>query len=286
MCVVTRTSLMSGHTHSQSDHYRHSLPILRLMKQAGYVTSISGKWHQPGNPLDAGFDSFYGFLGGAINCWTCCDVGRKNPQIQKDRNVPQAVEDGWYATDAFTDDAIAQIDAALVAGRPFFTYLSYNAPHSPLHVYEKDVKKYYQRYEAGWEALRKKRFARQRKMGLIDERYVNTPPNGEVRRWKEMALETQKLGARRMAAYAGMVDRMDWNIGRVLDHLCKKGLDDNTLVIFFSDNGGAYSNGNIHTYDQQVPWEKDSIPYVSNGWSYLRNTPFRWYKSSAERGTW
>jgi arylsulfatase len=284
MCVVTRTSLMTGHTHSQSHEYRRSLPIAKLMQQAGYATSISGKWHQPGNPLDAGFDSFYGFLHGAINTWTGCDVGSKKPQIQKDRNAPLPVADDWYATDAFTDDAIKQIDDAVESGKPFFTYLSYNAPHSPFHAYEKDVKKYYKRYEAGWESLRKKRFERQRRMGLIDERYVDTPPNGEVRRWDEMASKTQKQEARRMAAYAGMLDRVDQNIGRLLEHLRKKGLDENTLVIFFSDNGGSYSNGSIHTYDRQIPWEKDSIPYGSNGWSYLRNTPFRWYKSSAEEG--
>lgn len=117
MCVVTRTSLISGHTHSQSDGYKRSLPFPRLMQQAGYSTSISGKWHQNGNPLDAGFDSFYGFLKGAINCWTGCDVGSRKPQVQKDRNAPQPVAADWYATDAFTDDAIRQIDAAVQVNR-------------------------------------------------------------------------------------------------------------------------------------------------------------------------
>ena len=284
MCVVTRTSLMTGHTHSQSDGYRRSLPIARLMRQAGYATSISGKWHQPGNPLDAGFESFYGFLHGAINCWTGSAVGSGKPQIQRDREAPQVVADGWYSTDAFTDDAIAQIDSAVARGKPFFNYLAFNAPHTPLHAYRKDVEKYTKRYEAGWEALREERFARQRSMGLIDERYANTPPNGEVRRWDELTMETQRLEARRMAAYAGMMDRVDWNVGRVLEHLRKKGLDENTLVLFFSDNGGAYGNGDIRTYDQQAPWARNSIPYSSNGWSYMKNTPFPWYKSSAEEG--
>ncbi len=89
MCVVTRTSLMTGHEHSQSDHYRRSLPIARLMRDAGYVTSITGKWHQPGHPLDAGFDSFYGFLGGAIDSWTGIEAGR--PAIQSNRQQPAPV---------------------------------------------------------------------------------------------------------------------------------------------------------------------------------------------------
>lgn len=284
MCVVTRTSLMTGHTHSQSDEYRRSMPIAEIMQQAGYATSISGKWHQPGNPLDAGFESFYGFLHGAINSWTGCAEGTDSLQIRRNREKPGPVPDGWYSTDAFADDAIAQIDSASTVGKPFFTYLSFNAPHTPLHAYEEDVEKYYDRYEAGWEKLRSKRFARMKSMGLIDERHINAPPNGEVRRWNEMERKTQKQEARRMAAYAGMLDRVDQNIGRVLRHLHKKGLEKNTLVIFFSDNGGAYNNGDIHTYDKQVPWDAKRRPYGSNGWSYLKNTPWRWYKSSAEGG--
>lgn len=87
-----------------------------------------------------------------------------------------------------------------------------------------------------------------------------------------------------MAAYAGMVDRLDWNVGRLLEHLREKGLEDNTLVLFCSDNGGAYGNGSIHTYHKQIPWKRNSTPYSSNGWSYLKNAPFPWYKSSAEEG--
>jgi arylsulfatase A-like enzyme len=163
MCVVTRTSLMTGHTHSQSDNYRRSLPVARLMRDAGYATSISGKWHQPGNPLDAGFTSFYGFLGGAIDSWTGKGAGK--PNIQSNRERPKPVPEGWYSSDAFTDDAISQIDAAQQKGKPFFTYLTYNAPHSPLHAPRENVEKYYDRYKKGWESLRQQRFDRMRTMG-------------------------------------------------------------------------------------------------------------------------
>ena len=282
MCVVTRTSLMTGHTHSQSDHYRRSLPIARLMRDAGYATSISGKWHQPRNPLDAGFDSFYGFLGGAIDSWTGIERGR--PAIQSNRQMPQPVDDQWYSSDAFTDDAITQIDAAGKAGKPFFAYLAYNAPHSPLHAPRANVEKYYERYEAGWETLRRQRFERMKAMGLIDDRYALSQPEAEVRRWDELPESIQRQESRRMAAYAGMVDRLDWNVGRLLKHLRRRQLDGNTLVIFMSDNGGAYSNGDIRTYDQQIPWQPGTNPFASNGWAYLKNTPFRWYKSSAHEG--
>ena len=282
MCVVTRTSLLTGHTYSQSDHFRRSLPIAHLMRKAGYATSIVGKWHQPGNPLDAGFDSFHGFLGGAINSWTGQAGGRD--QIQTDRGRPQPVPDDWYASDAFTDVAIQQIDAAVAQDRPFFSYVAFNAPHSPLHAPRESVVKYYERYRQGWDKLRHERFTRLRKLGLIDDRYLMTEPEAEVRRWNELPAEVRELESKRVAAYAGMVDRMDWNIGRLLKHLRERGLDDNTMVIFLSDNGGDYGNGDIKTYAQQIPWKRETSPFASTGWAYLKCTPFRWYKSSAQEG--
>jgi arylsulfatase len=285
MCVVTRTSLMTGHTHSQSDNYRRSLPIARLMKQAGYATSISGKWHQPGNPLDAGFDSFYGFLEGEIDSWTGKHAGKNS--IQTNRAEPGPVPAGWYSSDAFTDDAIRQIDSAVEQGKPFFTYLAYNAPHSPLLAPRKNVEKYYDRYREGWDSLRQQRFDRMQKMGIIDDRYVMTQAEAEVARWNELPPGVQALESRRMSAFAGMVDRLDENIGRLLQHLRERGLDENTLVIFMSDNGGDYGNGDIRTAAKAIPWEPNgggTIPYASTGWAYLKCTPFRWYKSSAQEG--
>ena len=282
MCVVTRTSLMTGHTHSQSDQYRRSLPVARLMRRAGYVTSITGKWHQPGNPLDAGFDCFYGFLGGQIDSWTGMSAGK--PTIQRDRQWPQPVPSGWYSSDAITDHAIQQIDAACDQARPFFTYVAYNAPHSPLHAPRKNVVKYYEQYRSGWDVLRQQRYGRLREMGLIDERFVMTEAEAEVPRWSELSAEMREIESRRMAAYAGMVDRLDENIGRLLDHLQKRGLAESTLVLFFSDNGGDYGNGDIRTYHLEVPWQPGGHPFAATGWAYLKCTPFRWYKSCAFEG--
>ncbi len=179
---------------------------------------------------------------------------------------------------------IRKIDAAQQTGKPFLTYLAFNAPHSPLHAPRENVEKYYNRYLAGWDALRLQRFERLKALGLIDDRYVMSEPEAEVRRWDELPSSIQKQESHRMAAYAGMLDRLDWNVGRLLHHLQKQGLAENTLVIFLADNGGDYSNGDIRTYDAQVPWEPGTHPYASNGWAYLKNTPFRWYKSSAHEG--
>lgn len=283
MCVVTRTSLLTGQTHTQSDNYRNSIPFPLFLQQAGYQTSIAGKWHQPGNPLDAGFDHFYGFLGGEINSWTGQTANRD--VIQTDRKAPQPVPTGWYASDAFTADCIESINSAVRAKKPFFCYLPFNAPHGPHHAPRSNVEKYDHRFDAGWDEMRRVRYQRMLRMGIIDDRYKLSTPEAEIRRWDELPLDRQRLESKRFQAYAGMVDRMDANIGRILNHLDTCQLTENTLIIFFSDNGGDYGHGDARAADREVPWEASSPrPAHANGWSLLKNTPFRWYKSSAYQG--
>ncbi|MEL7498418.1 MAG: arylsulfatase [Planctomycetota bacterium] len=285
MCVVTRTSLLTGHEHSQSNDYRNSLPIARLFQKAGYRTSISGKWHQPKNPLDAGFDAFYGFLKGEINGWLGTYSDNRTLAIQTDREPPKPVAGDWYCSDAFADHTIAQIDTALADNQPFFAYVAFNAPHGPLHAPRENVEKYYARFDEGWDKLRIKRMARMRDMNLIDDRYRSNQPEAEVCVWDELPESVQRLESKRFCAYAGMVDRMDQNIGRILKHLESTDTLDNTLVIFFSDNGGNYSHGSIHQYANEVPWSKlGPRPACATGWARLMNTPFSWYKTSAYRG--
>jgi len=282
MCEVTRASILTGHTPNQSVNFEHSIPIAQLMKQKGYRTFLSGKWHQPATPMDAGFEDFYGFLIGQIDSWT--GIERGQAQIQSGYNAPLSVPDNWYATDAFTNYAIEAIDKAIDKQQPFFGFLSYNAPHSPLHAPKKNVQKYPQRYQAGWDKLRQARFDRMLGLGIIDSSYVLSEPGAEVRPWNEIDPQSQTIEANRMAAYAGMVDRLDENVGKVIAHLQKTQQLDNTLIVFISDNGADYSNGNIANYDKQIPWEKHTRPHASNGWAMLKSTPFRFYKHSTYKG--
>lgn len=277
MCTVTRTSLLTGHTYSQSDHYKRSLPLPKALREKGYMSSISGKWHQPNHPMDHGFDHFYGFLEGQINNFTGSN------RIMRQRKK-EPVPKGWFATDDFTTHTIQSIDKAMAADKPFFAYLSFNAPHTPLHVAKDLVDKYKGRFDTGWHALRQQRFKKLKQLGLIDDSYVLNPTAADVRKWRELPEKQRKLEAFRMQTYAAVVDNLDQNVGRVLSHLKDKGLDENTIVIFLSDNGGDYSNGNIRTDHLQPPWEPNTLPYMSNGWAALKCTPFRFYKTSCYEG--
>lgn len=277
MCVVTRTSLLTGHEHSQSDSYRRSLPLPKALAAAGYRTSISGKWHQPGHPMDHGFDQFYGFLGGAINNFTGSNAIRRQRE-------PEQVPADWFATDAFTTHTIKCIDSAIEEDKPFFAFLAFNAPHTPLNVRKPLVEKYAGRFDAGWEVLREQRFQRLRELGLIDDRYQQSLSNADVRPWEDLTAETQEFEAFRMQTYAAVVDNLDTNVGRLMKFLAEKNVAENTIVIFCSDNGGDYSNGDIARDKSVIPWERESHPFMSNGWAYLKCTPFRYYKTSAYEG--
>ena len=285
MCTVTRTSLLTGHEHSQSNQYKRSVPIAKMLHIAGYRSSISGKWHQPGNPLDAGFDSFYGFLKGEINGWLGTYSNNRTLAIGRDRAKPEAVETGWYCSDAFTDDAMDQMKKAIAEDKPFFAYLPFNAPHGPLHAPKTNTLKYQGRFSEGWDVLRNNRMQRMNEMGIIDAQYRSSPPHAEAGRWNELAPETKAIEARRFTAYAAMVDRMDENIGRVLTFLDDQNIADNTIVIFFSDNGGNYSHGAIKDFAKESPFKPLSPrPACATGWARLMNTPFSWYKTSSFRG--
>jgi arylsulfatase len=277
MCVVTRTSLLTGHEHSQSQGYKRSIPLPRALKQARYLSSLSGKWHQYGNPLDHGFETFYGFLEGQINSFT--GSGR----IMQNR-TSVSVPDDWYATDAFTDHAMASIDRAVESDRPFFTYLAYNAPHTPLNVSRDLVDKYDGVFDAGWDVLRRQRFERLKASGLIDANYRLSPAEADTRKWDELPEATRKHEAFRMATYAAVIDRIDQNVARILKHLEQRGVADNTLVLFISDNGGDYGNGNIALDHKETPWEKDASSYMANGWAGVKCSPFRFYKTSTYEG--
>jgi arylsulfatase len=230
---------------------RHTT-IPAALRDSGYATLMSGKWHlgqQPG-PVDRGFDEFFGMVHGFDSSWDAS----KYTRLPKGRTT-RAYRDGeFYATGAITDHAIDFTAGARAAGKPWFLYLAYNAPHFPLHAPRHLIDKYQPVYEKGWDAIRESRFARLRDMGLIDKRWEITPrsvippnrvatPHGWANKanpaWESVEPERRTDLARHMAVYAAMVEAMDTNIGRVLADLERNNELENTLILFFSDNGAC-----------------------------------------------
>lgn len=282
MCSTTRVALMAGMSFSAAGNgsYEGTLPLPSFLQTGGYRSMMTGKWHAGNtNPRSSKvFNRFFGFIGGMTDCF----VG--GPDWFDGQQPFKGFGPGFDATTAFTDRGIDYMREALEDKQPFFMFVSYNAPHHPLQAQKVTVDKYRGRYMEGYSAIRQKRYARQLEMGLVDPDWEPTGHGVEVRRWEELPEYRKVVEDARMSAYAAMVDEMDQGIGRLIDFLGDAGELDNTIIIFMSDNGGDYNNGSIKTDADQIPWKARNNPTSSNGWAWVKNTPFNYYKHACHEG--
>lgn len=314
-CWPTRGALMSGY-YAQQIH-RDALPdvggggqgvrqkwarlLPDFLKQEGYRSYHSGKWHIDGNVLDSGFDRSLDMKNQG-NFFTS-----KGNSIDDVPVTPPADEKGYYATIATADHAIECLKdhAANHTNKPFFHYIPFIAPHFPLHALPEDIAKYRDKYLAGWDKMREARFARQKEMGITNttlstlEREVGPPyafpeamaalGSGEVNRplpWAELTDEQRRFQATKMAIHAAMVDRMDQEIGRIIAQLKSMGAFENTLIMFASDNGASAEimvrNGGHDP--QAAPGSAGSYLCLGPGFSSACNTPHRRHKTWVHEG--
>lgn len=282
MCTTSRIALLSGmpfHRAGQ-ENYSHSVPLPILLQKAGYRTMMTGKWHagKPDPRSRELFDRSFGFLGGMTDCF----IGGSDWFLDSDpyRDFSR----GFYATRAFADRSIEFMRESLEQNKPFFMYVAFNAPHHPCQAPQATVSKYRSKYRLGYAETRRQRYRRQVHLGLVNASWPQSSPEQEVRSWEELTEHRRQVEANRMAAYAAAVDELDHNVGRLIKFLDEANVADNTLVLFLSDNGGDYGNGSIKTDDKQIPWKPGSNVSSSNGWAWVKNTPFRYYKHSCHEG--
>ena len=237
-CWPTRATLLGGR---YSDRLGLSqVSIAEVLKPAGYQTAMVGKWHLGMNPrkdgpIQRGFDDFYGTMTGAGSFWDPYTLTRNTDPIDA---VEEEGED-YYYTDVIGREAVRQIEAfAKNKDKPFFQYVAFTAAHWPLHAPEKTIQKYIPRYQGGWEELRAARYKRMLEMGIIDkERWPLPATEWNVKKWKD--IDHKEWRIRNMAIYAAMVDHMDQAVGKIVAALKRTGALDNTLIIYFHDNGAC-----------------------------------------------
>ena len=265
--------------------------IAEVLKAAGYTTLMAGKWHvgetRPHWPVDRGFDRYYGLISGAANYF---DIRKtKFPHtvrrfaVDGKPYVPPA--ENFYITDAFTDNAVNFLDQYGRHDKPFFLYLAYTAPHWPLHALPADIAKYKGRYLKGWDELRRERYRRMIKMGIIDPQWELSPRDTGAVPWD--SVKDKELMDLKMAVYAAQIERMDYGIGKILAKLRQLGKEQNTLVMFLSDNGGCHETGPLG-FDQRKnglpPGGVDSYMSYGQSWANASNTPFRLFKKYTHEG--
>jgi arylsulfatase A-like enzyme len=258
--------------------------IAEALRPAGYRTLMSGKWNvgyrRPQWPVDRGFDRHFGLLRGASDYF--------DPRVGPRREVSPFALDGeaftdfpddFYATDAYSDHAVRCIEET-PDGQPFFLYVGYTAPHSPLQARAEDIAKYKGRYREGWDVLRERRHARLIEEGIISSDTPLAPRDGRVPAWP--AARDPGFEDLKMAIYAAQVESMDRGIGRIVAALERKGVLENTLIVFLSDNGG---DGEEEEITRDLPPGVEGANYIyGRAWAQLSNSPFRGYKHEMLEG--
>lgn len=299
-CCPTRAALLTGlypHQagvgHMEADLGRAAyqgylndrcVTIAEALKMHGYRTFMSGKWNvghvRPHWPVDRGFERYFGLLRGATNYFDPRVGPRRNAsEFALDDRPFGAFDEKFYATDAFTDHAVRCIEDS-PSEQPFFLYLAYTAPHSPLQAHPDDIAKYRGKYREGWDLLRERRRARTIELGLLDAATPLAPRDRRVPAWPEV--EDQELEDLKMAVFAAQVECMDRGIGRVVAAIERKGKLDDTLILFLSDNGG---DGEHENPTKNVPpGPKESSYIYGRRWAQVSNTPLRGYKHEMLEG--
>ena len=336
-CSPTRASLLTGlYPHQaamghlsnsnfkqegyRDDLSRNAVTMAEIFRQSGYSTYMTGKWHickdiEPNGdksnwPCQRGFERFFGTLNGSGSYYDPGTLVSNNKFIAPGKN--------FYYTNAISDTTVKFINQH-PQGKPFFFYVAYTAAHWPLHAPEAEIQKYKGVYNAGWDSLRKARFAKLKNLGIIDDRCVLTERGVNIPAWNDEPLKEWQI--RRMEVYAAMIDVMDQGIGRIINALENRGMLENTVVFYMHDNGGCAEPQGTEkpeiplTAEQKIlkPISPDSIFYgkkpeyardgrfvrsgrgvmagdadtwVSYGeeWANVSNTPYRLYKHWVHEG--
>lgn len=312
-CWPTRTAILTGYYPQQvrmdPPDRKRGLPtwtrlLPHYLKPLGYRSYQSGKWHIMGAPniiADGGFDRSY----------EATDQDRYfSPMHYRENDQrlgPIERDSGYYATTAFADHAIRCLKehAEKYPDQPFFSYLAFISPHFPLHALQEDIDRYRDEYLEGWDVVRKRRWERLKELGIVDStlremdsaltpryfkpEFLEELGPGEVKHavaWETLTSEQKRFQATKMAIHAAMVDRMDQEIGRVLDQLREMGELENTVVFFLSDNGADATlliRGDRHD-PAAPPGSAASYLTLGPGWATASNSPFHRHKIWTHEG--
>lgn len=308
-CCPTRASLLTGlfqhqagvgdmvNTRQQPAYQgylnQQCVTIAEALKQSNYKTYMAGKWHvgtKPEHwPVKRGFDRYFGLIDGASSYFG-------NYPYRPNQKLTIALDDqeytpgkDYYATDAFTDHAIEFIgqhaNDKATQSKPFFLYVAYTAPHWPLHARPEDIANYKGAYRKGWDKLRQERFERMKQSGILATNTRLSPRDESIPAWETLSEEDKAVWEEKMAVYAAMIDRMDQNIGRIRQKLKESGQDQNTVILFLSDNGASHENigtngflPTIHENSKKPASDPSSFTAYGMQGANLSNTPFRLYK--------
>jgi arylsulfatase len=280
----------------------------QVLKDAGYNTYMVGKWHlgkEPNQiPAARGFMRDFALLDGAGSYWDMKSFTAISPRstYTEDGRYLSSLPPDYYATKTYTDKMIEFIDASRGNGKPFFAFVSHQAPHDPFHLPREWRGRHVGAYDKGWDAVRQERLARQEELGIMPKGTELSERMWFVPNSTILAPAARALSGKKMELYAGMVENLDSHVGRLINHLKKIGEYDNTIFIVFGDNGAEGTDlfemiaGHPGTRDflfASINWSQthpnawgDPGSYVGYGpmWAQVSMTPFSQYKGFMAEG--
>jgi arylsulfatase len=329
LCAPTRQALLTGRNHHAvgmgalteiataapgytSVRPKSAAPLAQVLRDNGYATAQFGKCHEvpvwqtsPAGPFDAwptgggGFEHFFGFLGGETNQYAPALFDGTTP-IEPQRTA----DEGYHFTEDMTDRAIAWVRqlSSLSPDRPFFMYVAPGATHAPHSVPLEWADRYQGMFDDGWDALRERTLAEQKRRGVVPQDAQLTARHAEIPAWDDMPDELKPVLARQMEVYAGFLEHTDHHLGRLVDALDELGSLDNTLIFYIiGDNGASaegHLNGSFNEYlffngaaaletPEFLAANKDKLGtpqaynHFSVGWAHAMDTPYQWTKQVA-----
>ncbi len=277
-----------------------STTFVQLLRDSGYHTYMAGKWHlgtEAGvRPHDRGFEKSFSMLIGGTSHFS----GRLPmfpgyiPIYSENGEVVEELPEDFYSSQYYTDRIINWISDK-EDDAPFLAYLSFTAPHDPLHLPDDWIDRCRGMYDMGYDQLRETRFNRLKELGIVDPDITPHPRLPNVRPWESLSADEKAFQKRVMEVYAGMIENVDYQIGRVIEVLKEKNMYDNTLILFFSDNGANGSamadypwnaERDMSTFDNTIDniGRRESGTAPGPGWAQASMTPFRLYKTNTAEG--
>lgn len=278
------------------------VPFPALLQQAGYHTFMVGKWHlgmkDEQGPQARGFDHSFVLLNGGADHFTQGGTIFAAPKASyRDDGVAVDLPENYYSTDFYTDRILANING-ITDEKPFFAYIAYTTPHWPLQAPDQYLDLYRGVYDVGYDAILDQRIERMKAKGIIAQDVEPAAAPGVWPEWNALSAEERAKEARRMEIYAAMIANLDDNVGRLVEELKRNGEYDNTVFVFFSDNGAEGSDAEDiseknrewiqATFDNSLDnmGRRNSFVGYGPNWARVSSAPFRMFKAfSYEGGT-